>query len=54
MSNTPTLSPEQAFSIVNNACARAAFTLTPPEFLQFLEAMNVLKSAVTPAPADPP
>ena len=54
MSNTPTPSSEQAFQIVNNACARASFTLTPPEFLQFLEAMNVLKSATVPTPADPP
>lgn len=48
------MNPEQAFSIVNSACARASFTLTPPEFIQFLEAMNVLKAAVTPKPPDPP
>ena len=38
------LTPEQAFNIIDIVCSRTVFTLTPPDFFQFAEAMKVIKT----------
>lgn len=37
------LTPQQAFKIIDAACARATFNLTLFDFFDFVEAMKALK-----------
>ncbi|MFN5249836.1 MAG: hypothetical protein ACK5DE_02215 [Bacteroidota bacterium] len=34
---------QQAFDIIDAICSRTAFTLTPYEFFQFADAMQIIK-----------